>query len=114
MINVIRKTDTDTNTTPATISTRNIISVDTGDSILLTDPVKDLIEITYDAFGKPDVKSVVFGVQYDHRVTWLRFHLQQLIWNLGKHKGLSEDELYNLYTFKVAIARVGDTGPAQI
>lgn len=67
MINVIRKTDT--NTTSATISTRNIVSVDTGDSILLTDPVKDLIEITYDATGTPDKKSVVFGVQFDHRVT---------------------------------------------
>lgn len=112
MINVVRKNQlTNSN---ATISTRNIISMDTGDSILLTDPVKDLIEITYDSCGQPDVKSVVFGVQYDHRVTWLRFNLKQLIWNLGKDKGLTEDDLYRLYTFKVAIARVGDTGPAQM
>lgn len=67
MINVIRK-DKHIDSA-ATISTRNIVSVDTGDSILLTDPVKDLIEITYDAFGAPDKKSVVFGVQFDHRVT---------------------------------------------
>lgn len=113
MINVIRKETTNT-TSEATISTRNIISVSTGDSILLTDPVKDLIEITYNATGYPDKKSVVFGVQFDHRVTWIRFNLQQLIWNLGKDKGLTEEELYNLYTFKVAIARVGDTGPAQV
>lgn len=67
MINIIRKSDI--STTPSTISTRNIVSVDTGNGILLTDPVKDLIEITYSAVGIPDKKSVVFGVQYDHRVT---------------------------------------------
>ena len=77
MINVVRKNSTPTS--EATISTRNIISMSTGDSILLTDPVKDLIEITYDANGQPDKKSVIFGVQYDHRVTWIRFNLQQLI-----------------------------------
>jgi hypothetical protein len=67
MINVIRKNNTIDS--PATISTRNIISMDTGDSILLTDPVKDLIEVSYDALGYPDKQSVVFGVQFDHRVT---------------------------------------------
>ena len=112
MINVIRKNNTIDS--PATISTRNIISMDTGDSILLTDPVKDLIEVSYDALGYPDKQSVVFGVQFDHRVTWIRFNLDKLVWNLGQHKGVAFAELYKLYTFKVAIARVGDTGPAQM
>ena len=112
MIKVIRKENS--SISEATISTRNIISMDTGNSILLTDPVKNLVEVTYDATGHPDKTNVEFGVQYDHRVTWVRFNLKQLIWNLGKNKSLNEDELYNLYTFKVAISRVGDTGPAQI
>lgn len=67
MINIIRKTNSET--TDATISTNSIISVSTGNSILLTDPVKDLIELTYDANGYPSQKSVIFGVQFDHRVT---------------------------------------------
>jgi hypothetical protein len=40
--------------------------------------------------------------------------LDKLVWNLGQHKGVAFEELYKLYTFKVAIARVGDTGPAQM
>ena len=77
MIKVIRKENS--SISEATISTRNIISMDTGNSILLTDPVKNLVEVTYDATGHPDKTNVEFGVQYDHRVTWVRFNLKQLI-----------------------------------
>jgi hypothetical protein len=79
MINIVRKEKTADK--QDIISTKSILAVDTDTKggILLTDPVKDLVEITYDATGHPDQKSVVFGVQYDHRVTWIRFNLSALV-----------------------------------
>ena len=112
MINVIRKEAIEPST--MTISSKNIKTVETADSFVMLDPVKDLIEITYDALGNPDKKSVSFGVQYDHRVSWIRFNLDDLVWNMGKGKAHTIDELYNLYTFKVMVTRVGDASPAQV
>lgn len=78
MINVIRKQSA--NDAPKSIISRtDIEALDTGDSVILLDPVKESIDITYNALGYADKTSVNLGVQYDHRVTWLHFNLDQLI-----------------------------------
>ena len=91
------------------ISPRDIVAIDTGSSIVLTQPVKGLIDITYDEQGCPDVDLVDLGVQYDHRVTWLHFNLNRLLWHLNEEKGYDENTKYNYYTFKLAFSRVGDS-----
>ena len=84
------------------ISTKDIIVYDRGEGLMLTEPVKRGIEIKYDAAGQPNVQGTVdLGVQYDHRVTWLRFNLDDLVWHLNKQKGYTDKTKYNYYIFKM-------------
>ena len=78
MSNVIRKQSM-TNTTQSIISPRDIEAVVTPESVILLEPVKQSIEIKYDALGHADKTSISLGTQYDHRVTWLHFNLEELI-----------------------------------
>lgn len=106
MINVIRK-ESISGTTKSVISPTDIEALDTGTSVILMEPVKQYINITYDALGHADVSSVNLGTQYDHRVTWLHFNLDKLIWNLNAKKGYDAETKYNHYTFKLAFSKIG-------
>ena len=61
------------------ISRTDIEALDTGTSIIFLEPVKESIDITYDALGYADKTLINLGTQYDHRVTWLHFNLDKLI-----------------------------------
>ena len=67
MIKVIRKEPNQELTD--SISTRDIVAIETDSAVILTEAVKQSIEITYDELGYPNVGTVDLGVQYDHRVT---------------------------------------------
>ena len=107
MINVIKKEVFD-ETPAATISNTDIEALVVQDSIILLEPVKQSIEITYDALGHADKNFVHLGTQYDHRVTWLHFNLDKLIWNFNKNYDYDEETKYNHYTFKIAFTKVDD------
>lgn len=107
MINIIRKSNIIKS--EATISTRSIPVIETNNSIVLIDPVKNYIHISYDELGNPDSSFVDFGVQYDHRVTWLHFDLTKLLWNLVRDRSLSEEEMYRKFVFKLAFSRISTT-----
>lgn len=51
------------------INTRELYAVETETSVLLEEPVKTTIDITYDQNGYADVDFIDLGRQYDHRVT---------------------------------------------
>ena len=68
MINVIRKQSTN-NAPVSKISITDLEAIDVGNSVILLEPVKKSINITYDALGYADVPLLDLGVQYDHRVT---------------------------------------------
>lgn len=106
MINVIRKQSA--NDAPKSIiSHTDIEALDTGESVILLEPVKQTIDITYDALGHADKTSISLGAQYDHRVTWLHFNLDQLIWNLDAKRGYTDENRNEHYTFKLAFSKVG-------
>ena len=106
MINVIRKQSID-NPSRSIISNKDIEALVVDESIILLEPVKQSIEITYDELGHADKTSVNLGTQYDHRVTWLHFNLDKLIWNLDEKRNYNHDTKYNHYTFKIAFSKVG-------
>ena len=87
--------------TPATISLDIIPSIPSGDSVILLGSVKPAIELKYSNQGRPDKKELELGVQYDHRVTWINFNLDELLWNL--HGSYSEETKYYHYNFKLAV-----------
>lgn len=89
------------------ISTTDIEAIDMGESVVLLSAVKKSINITYNSFGYADVSMIELGMQYDHRVTWLHFNLDQLKWHLNEQKGYTEETKYNFYTFKIAFTRIG-------
>ena len=99
MINVIRKQSVG-GTPRSIISNTDIEALDTGETIILLEPVKQAIEITYDELGHPDKTLVNLGAQYDHRVTWLHFNLDKLIWNLDEQRDYTEETKYHHYTFR--------------
>ena len=78
MINVIRKQPTG-DTPKSIISHTDIEALVVEESIILLEPVKQSIDITYDALGYADKALINLGTQYDHRVTWLHFNLDKLI-----------------------------------
>ena len=51
------------------INTRELYAVETETSVLLEEPVKTTIDITYDQNGDADVDFIDLGRQDDHRVT---------------------------------------------
>ena len=107
MINVIRKQSVG-GTPRSIISNTDIEALDTGETLILLEPVKQAIEITYDELGHPDKTLVNLGAQYDHRVTWLHFNLDKLIWNLDAKRNYTHETKYNHYTFKMALSKVGE------
>ena len=111
MITVIRKNTSDIEL--SNISPQDIEAIDTGESVILLEPVKQAIDITYDELGYANVSSVGLGVQYDHRVTWLHFNLDNLIWNLNTQRGYDANTKYNHYTFKLAFTNV-KTGKTSV
>ena len=106
MINVIRKQPTG-DTPKSIISHTDIEALVVEESIILLEPVKQSIDITYDALGYADKALINLGTQYDHRVTWLHFNLDKLIWNLDAKRNYTHDTKYNHYTFKIAFSKVG-------
>lgn len=107
MINVIRKQSTN-NAPVSKISITDLEAIDVGNSVILLEPVKKSINITYDALGYADVPLLDLGVQYDHRVTWLHFNLDQLIWNLDAQRDYTADTKYNHYTFKLVFTKASN------
>ena len=65
---VIRKTQA-VDLTRAIISSDSIPATYVGDSFMLTEAVKQSIDIKYNSLGYADQTSINLGVQYDHRVT---------------------------------------------
>ena len=106
MINVIRKQSI-SEAPKSTISRADIEALVAGDSVILLEPVKRSVYITYDALGHADKTLIQLGTQYDHRVTWLHFNLDQLIWNLDENRHYTDDTKFNHYTFKLAFSRIG-------
>lgn len=107
MIKIIRKKQD----TPVVVNEEDLISTTSidvnydgeGNPILLS-PIKNLISITYDANGKPDKEKVSLGLKYDHRVTWLSFNLDQLLWGRSNNKIYTNNvDLYDLYNFKMVV-----------
>ena len=108
---VIRKTKP-ADLTRAIISTGEIQATYVGESFVLQEAVKQSIDVKYDSKGYADQTSINLGVQYDHRVTWLHFDLDDLIWNLDNEdkggrvdKGQEPYDYYhrnNFYIFKLA------------
>lgn len=109
MTRVIRKESYD-NVSNFTISRTDIMAIETDSSVILTEAVKQAVEVEYDELGYPNIGVIDLGVQYDHRVTWLHFNLDKLLWHLNKSKGYTEDTKYNYYTFKIAFARLDEKG----
>lgn len=111
MINVIKNKPNTSDT--LVISNTDIEALDTGTSIVFLEPVKSSINITYDALGYADVSLVNLGVQFDHRVTWLHFNLDKLLWNLNEKRNYDEETKYNHYTFKLALTNVNGTSSGE-
>lgn len=51
------------------ISRRDIEAIETDTSVILTEAVKQAVEVVYDELGYANVDVIDLGVQYDHRVT---------------------------------------------
>lgn len=104
---VIRKTKP-ADLTRAIISTGEIQATYVGESFVLQEAVKQSIDVKYDSKGYADQTSISLGMQYDHRVTWLHFDLDDLIWNLDNENKRGRDIPYdihrrnNFYIFKLA------------
>lgn len=107
MIKVIRKQSIDS-PSMSVISNKDIEALVVDESIILLEPVKESIEITYDELGHADKTSINLGAQYDHRVTWLHFNLDKLIWNLDEKRNYNHETKYNHYTFKLAFSKIGE------
>lgn len=110
MIKVIRKLNIEElmNPTPSTISVDVIPSIETEESIVLLESIKPSIKITYNSQGEPDIQIANLGTQFDHRVTFLEFDLEQLTWNLLKEN----NEKYNYYNFYLGVT--DETGETSI
>ena len=112
MIKVIKK-DSTHEINAASISKADIEALDTGTSIIFLEPVKQSINITYDALGYADVSFINLGVQFDHRVTWLHFNLDKLLWNLDENRDYTAETKYNHYTFKMALTNIDGTSAGE-
>jgi hypothetical protein len=106
MINVIRKQST-SEASKSIISNEDIEALVHKETVILLEPVKEKIELTYDALGYADKTLINLGAQYDHRVTWLHFNLDKLIWNLDARRDYTDETKYHHYTFKLAFSKAG-------
>ena len=112
MIKIIRKKPD----TPVVVDEEDLISTTSidvnydgeGNPILLS-PIKSLISISYDENGTPDKNNIPLGLQFDHRVTWLSFNLDNLLWGRSKNKEYTNKDLYDLYNFKMVVKGPGGT-----
>lgn len=107
MINVIRKQSI-SDTSKSIISSTDIEALVHKDTVILLEPVKEKIELVYDDLGYADKTLIQLGTQYDHRVTWLHFNLDKLIWNLDEQRDYTEETKYHHYTFKIAFTKIGE------
>ena len=99
---------------PAKISNEDIVALITPENnTILMEPVKTALKVKYDSLGNPSVKQLILGMQYDHRVTWIHFDLEDLLWNLNKSSGETIKDIYNKYHFKVVFSRLHDDNSAQ-
>lgn len=66
--------------------------------------IKKDITIKFDAYGNSTVNEHNIGLAFDHRVTWLRFDLDELIWNTetSLDDDYTEETKYDYYLFKLA------------
>ena len=65
---------------PAKISNEDIVALITPENnTILIEPVKTALEVKYDSLGNPSVKQLILGMQYDHRVSWIHFDLEDLL-----------------------------------
>lgn len=113
MIKIIRKNqDTAVVVNEEDLISTTSIDVDydgEGNPILLS-PIKNLISISYDENGNPDKETVSLGLKYDHRVTWLSFNLDKLLWGRSNNKIHTNNvDLYDLYNFKMVVKGPDET-----
>lgn len=70
-IKVIKKTPTTKAAAQHTISTKKIMAsrgfaMRQATVFELLEPIKPIINIKIDAYGKPDVRTINMGIQYEH------------------------------------------------
>lgn len=73
---------------------------------ILSDAVKQVIEITYNSLGQPSISTANLGMQYDNRVTWLQVHLDDLLWNVYGEP-YTDSTKYDRYIFKFHFSKDG-------
>ena len=116
MIKVIRKINMEELVTqpPTTISSTEVpyrvITIGDQESIVFLTSIKPATKITYSKTGMPRAEIEVgdgswaateivdLGTQYDHRVSFLQFNLDELDWNM-----MSGNKKYNNYSFYLVI-----------
>lgn len=117
MIKVIRKINIEEEITPGYTAVSGVeprheeVTIDGVRSIIFLDSIKPLTKITYDRNGVPTAtiqtsettweptNIVDLGTQFDHRVSFLTFDLDQLEWNLMHDL----NKRYNHYSFYLGI-----------
>lgn len=108
MVKVIRKRDIFNNNVISKEPVLRTFAVGRTRSALLADPIaaiKKSIKVKIDKYGNPDIESTLdLGVAYDHRVTWLEFDLDDLLWNTEAkiNDDYKDENRYSRYLFKLA------------
>lgn len=115
VIRLAAKTSASTSTSTISSDGINIFSLMSTEGFtipFLEEPVKQTLTVVYNKDGIPSPSIFEFGNQGDHRVTWLQFNLDELLWNLTKTKDEERgnpEHLYERYNFKLAIKAAEET-----
>lgn len=72
-------------------------------------PIKPYINIKLNKYGRPDVTSIDMGIQYEHYSSWIKFNLDELLWQINNPDNYEpndnlyyeENYYYSLYDFKL-------------
>lgn len=111
-IKVIKKIPTQKVAATHTISTNKILAsrgfaMRNATVFELIEPIKPIINIKIDAYGKPNIKTMDMGIQHEHYSSWVRFDLKDLLWQIetayNPNDNLQYDEeyYYALYHFRL-------------
>lgn len=73
----------------------------------LVEPIKPIVNIKLDMYGKPNTQQINMGIQYEHYSTWIHFDLSDLMWqinteyNPNDNLSYEEEHYYALYDFRI-------------
>ena len=95
--------NTNTNTESIDVQPIDIIKDVDNDYLFISDAIKREIHIKFNNNGRPNLSKIPLGVQWDHRVTWLSFDFDDLIWNTESKDDddYTEETKYDKYIFKI-------------